>query len=196
MLKIKFPVLCVLLAGTAGTNIAQADLPRAFPNGLYFGLNAGQAEVRKSCDNITNCDSADTTLRAELGYQFNNNWSGELGYTSFGTLFNASNSSVDAKQEAHAWTASILGLVPVAQQFDIFGRVGIARYDVTNTGTIQGVPVEDDESTKPYFGLGVKYDVNNSWLVRAEYQIYSDISGVDGTQDNVHGWYLGGAYRF
>lgn len=192
MLKRKFPVFCLMLAGTATANMAQA----AFPEGFYLGLDAGQAEARKYCDNITNCDSADTTVRAEVGYQFNKNLGAELGYTSFGTLFNASNTNVDAKQEAHAWTASAIGLWPVAQRFDIFGRIGVARYDVTNTGTVQGIPVEDKESTKPYYGVGLKFDVNDSWLVRTEYQIYTDISGVDGTQDNVHAWYLGGAYRF
>ena len=194
MLKTKFSALCLLLLGTASISIAQgAMLP---PTGLYFGLNAGQAEVRKSCDNITNCDNADTTLRVDLGYQINSNFAAELGYASFGTLFNASNSSVNAKQEAHAWTGSAIGLWPIVPQFDIFGRVGLARYDVTNTGTLQGVPVEDKASTKPYFGAGIKFDIDNNWLLRAEYQIYTDISGVDGTQDNVHAWYLGGAYRF
>lgn len=192
MLKKKFPTFCLMLAGIATANLAQA----AFPAGLYLGLGAGQAEARKYCDNITNCDSADTTIRAEVGYQFNKNLGAELGYTSFGTLFSASNADVDAKQEAHAWTASAIGVLPVAQRFNLVGRLGVARYDVTNTGTVQGIPVEDKDSTKPFYGVGVRYDLNKSWLVGAEYQIYTDIAGVDGTEDNVHGWFLGGAYRF
>ncbi|MBI2779874.1 MAG: outer membrane beta-barrel protein [Gammaproteobacteria bacterium] len=189
--KIKLTALCMALVGTTGANVAQAA-----ESGVYLGLNAGQAEARKYCNNITNCDSADTSVRGEVGYQFNNNLGAELGYTSFGTLFNANDNNVNAKQDASAWTASALGTWPVAERFGIFGRLGLARYNVSNSGTVQGVPVADKNSTKPYFGAGVKFDLASNWMLRAEYQLYTDISGVDGTKDNVQGWYLGGVYRF
>lgn len=101
--KIKLTALCMALVGTTGANVAQAA-----ESGVYLGLNAGQAEARKYCNNITNCDSADTSVRGEVGYQFNNNLGAELGYTSFGTLFNANDNNVNAKQDASAWTASTL----------------------------------------------------------------------------------------
>lgn len=189
--KIKLTALCMALVGTTGANVAQAA-----ESGVYLGLNAGQAEARKYCNNITNCDSADTSVRGEVGYQFNNNLGAELGYTSFGTLFNANDNNVNAKQDASAWTASALGTWPVAERFGIFGRLGLARYNVSNSGTVQGLPVVDKNSTKPYFGAGVKFDLARNWMLRAEYQLYTDISGVDGTKDNVQGWYVGGVYRF
>lgn len=189
--KLKLTALCMALVGTTGANVAQAA-----ENGVYLGLNAGQAEARKYCSNITNCDSADTSVRGEVGYQFNNNLGAELGYTSFGTLFNASNNNVNAKQDASAWTASAVGTWPVAERFGIFGRLGLARYNVSNSGTVQGVPVTNKNSTKPYFGAGVKFDLASNWMLRAEYQLYTDISSVDGTKGNVQGWYLGGVYRF
>ena len=189
--KIKLTLLCISIVGATGVNVAQAA-----DNGLYLGLNAGQAEARKYCENVTNCDSADTSVRGEVGYQFNANLGAELGYTSFGTLFNANDNNVNAKQDASAWTASVLGTWPFAERFGVFGRLGLAKYDVDNSGTVQGVPVVNKNDTKPYYGAGVKFDLNNNWMLRAEYQRYADISRVDGRKDNVQAWYLGGAYRF
>lgn len=189
--KMKFTTLCMALVGATGANVAQA-----VENGVYLGLNVGQAEARKYCDNITNCDSADTSMRGEVGYQFDHNLSAELGYTSFGTIFHANNNNINANQDAKAWTASILGTWPGADPFGVFGRLGFARYSLSNSGTVQGVPVDKNDTTKPYLGAGLKYDLNNSWRLRGEYQVYTDISGVDGRKDNVQALFAGGVYRF
>lgn len=189
--KSKITSLCVALVGTMGANVAQAEDGR-----FYLGLNAGQAEARKYCENIVNCDSADNSMRSEVGYQFNNAFSAELGYSSFGTLFNAKNNTINAKQDASALTISGLGSMPVSERISMFGRLGLARYNVSNSGTVQGVAVEDGHSTKPYLGAGMKFDLDRNWMLRAEYQLYTDISGIDGTKDNVQAWYLGGAYSF
>lgn len=184
-------ILFIALSGATGASVIQAG-----ESGLYLGIDAGKAEARKYCSNIANCDSSDTSMRVEIGYQFNNILGAELGHTSFGTLFDANNSSINAKQDSSAWTASLLGTWPVADRYGIYGRVGVARYNVNNSGNVQGVPVKDENSTKPYYGLGVGLDLSSNWMLRTEYQRYADISGVDGTKDNVQGWYVGGLYRF
>lgn len=193
--KVKLTTLCMVLVGTAGATVTQAA-----ENGFYLGLNAGQSEARKYCNNISNCDSADTGMRAEIGYNFNKMMAAELGYTSFGTLFNADDTgnggTVSAKQDASAWTLSMLGTLPVGEQFGVFGRLGLAKYNTSNSGTLAGLPVETNNSTKPYFGLGAKFDLSSNWMLRAEYQLYTDISGVDGGKDNVQSWFAGGVYRF
>lgn len=67
---------------------------------------------------------------------------------------------------------------------------------MSNSGTVLGVPVVNQNDTKPYYGVGVKFDLDDSWVLRAEYQRYADISRVDGVQDNVQAWHLGGVHRF
>jgi opacity protein-like surface antigen len=189
--KARLTALCMALVGTAVVNVTQAA-----ESGVYLGLDAGRAEAHKYCNSITNCDSADTSVRGEVGYQFNDILGAELGYTSFGTLFNAHDNNVNAKQDASAITASVLGTWSVAEPFGVFGRLGLARYNVSNSGTVQGVPVQSKNAVKPYFGAGVMFDITSSWMLRAEYQLYTDISGVDGKKDNVQGLYAGGVYRF
>lgn len=190
MLKhIKLSTLCMALTGMTGVQAA----PIA-GTGFLLGLDVGQAEAGKYCDNVANCDSADISIRGSVGYLFNPQLGVELGYTSFGTLFDATDSSVSAKQEASAWTIGVLGTVPINDQFGLLGHVGMAIYDLTNSGTVQGVPVEEKNSTKPYLGIGLKYDLSDSFALRAEYQLYTDISGVNNVTDNVHGLYAGAVF--
>lgn len=188
---IKRSLLCAAIVSTMGVNVAHA-----FGEKIYVGLDAGKAEAKKYCNNIANCDSSDASLRGEVGFQLNPNFAAELGYTSFGTLFKGEDNNVNAKQEANAWTVSALGAFPIAERFSLFGRLGMVKYDVTNTGVIQGVAVKNDNTIKPYFGLGGNFDMTENWTARAEFQLYTDISGVDGSKDNVNAWYLGGVYKF
>ena len=188
---LKLAASSVALAATAGINIVQAA-----ETGVYIGLDGGQAVARKYCDNVTNCKNDDTSVRGSVGFQFTPNWAAELGYTSFGTLFDGQDNNVSAKQDASAWTLSAVGTLPIGKGFGLFGRAGAARYNLSNSGTVQGVAVESKRQIKPYFGAGVRLDLGANWMVRAEYQLYTDISGVNGVKDNVHGWYAGGAYRF
>ncbi len=189
--KTKLTALCISLAALFGSSVAHSAM-----SGLYLGVDVGKAEAKKYCNNVANCDSSDTSARLDVGYQFTPNVGAELGYTSFGTLLDAHDNNIDASQDVSAWTLSALGTLPFAERFGIFGRAGIAGYNVSNSGTVQGVAVKDDNSTKPYFGLGVKFELTDNWMLRAEYQRYTDISGVDGRKDSVQGIYAGGVYSF
>lgn len=192
MLKqFKLTTFCLILTGTAVDVLAA---PIAL-TGFQLGLDVGQAEAHKYCSNVANCDSADISVRGSVGYQFNPKVGAEFGYTSFGTLFESSDISVSAKQEASAWTLSVLGTMPMNDQFALLGRVGMAMYDVNNSGTVQGVPVEEKNSTKPYVAVGLNYDLSESFALRTEYQVYTDISGVNGVKDNVRGLYAGALFR-
>lgn len=187
----KLAVLSVALIGSAAV-YAEAGAE----NGLQLGIDAGRAEANKACDHILDCDNSDTSVRVDVGYQFNKNWSAELGYTSFGTLFKSHDSNFNASQKANAWTLSAIGAIPLSDSFSLFGRVGAARYETNNSGSVQGIPVKDREEVKPYFGAGVKFDLTKNFALRAEYQYYADISGVDGSKDDVQGLYAGAVFRF
>lgn len=187
---VKIASLCIALSGATGTGVAQAAA-----TGLYLGIDAGEAEARDTCNDISNCDNSDTSVRAEIGFQFTRVVGIELGYTSFGTLFEANNNTFNAKQEASAMTASLLLTLPVTDAVGIYARAGAARYNIDNSGTIQGIPVGSDDSTKPYYGAGVEFDLSDHFMLRGEYQVYRDISGVDGSKDDVHAWYAGVGFR-
>ncbi|WP_320838389.1 outer membrane beta-barrel protein [Zhongshania sp.] len=165
-------------------------------SGISIGIDAGGAEAHKYCQSLVNCEDSDTSVRIDVGYQFNNIWSTELGYTSFGTLFDSNDNNVNASQKANAWTLSGIATLPMSERLGLFGRAGLARYETNNSGTVQGVRVKDDTDLKPYLGAGLSFDITQSFAVRGEYQYYADISGVDGSKDDVQGLYAGVVFSF
>jgi OOP family OmpA-OmpF porin len=190
--KIYMGALCAALTGFSVAPAAFA----ADENGFTVGLDYGRTEAKKYCDNITNCDDSDNGPRVEIGYEFNKNFGVELGYTSFGTVFDSNDNSLNVRQKSNAITLSALGTIPVNDWFGVFGRLGYARYDTNNTGEIEGVPIKDENGNTPFWGAGVKFNLNEQFAIRVEYQNYRDLSDQPGHKDDVHGLFAGGVYRF
>lgn len=162
--------------------------------GFNFGLNYGQAEARKFCEDITPCDSADASAKADIGYQFTDVWGVEASYVSFGTIFDASESTFVATQKSRALAASVLGTIPITHWFGIYGRAGVAQYESEGSGTVLGVAVKDEKGSTPFWGAGVRFNFNKHFALRGEYQNYSNISRVDGRKDDVQAVYAGLLY--
>lgn len=182
--------LCTFVAALP----ALAFIPQAHAEngaGITLGLDYGQAEARKFCDNITACDSADNSMKAEIGFQFTRSFGVEFGYASLGTLLDARDSQFMATQESSAKTLSAVGLMAFSDAFGIYGRLGAASYTTDSSGTVAGVPVRDHDGITPFFGAGLKFGLTDNFSLRAEYQVYSDISRVDGRKDDVQGLYAG-----
>lgn len=186
MLKQK-AYLSALLAGLSFA-VMTAEVPA---KGFNFGLNYGQAEARKFCKDISPCDSADASGKADIGYQFTDVWGVEASYVSFGTIFDTSESTFVATQKSRALTASVLGTIPITHWFGIYGRGGIAQYESEGSGTVLGVPVKDEKGATPFWGAGVRFNFNKQFALRGEYQNYSNISRVDGRKDDVQALYAG-----
>lgn len=191
---IKAAAIALAVASTAFLASAHADEPAS---GFQIGIDGGKAELDGVCDNVTNCESSDKSFRGNIGYQFNPYVGAELGYTSFGTIYDTQNNQIDASQEAGAYTASMIGTLPLGEKFGLFGRVGAARYDLENNGTIHGLPVKGgDGETKPYYGAGARVNLTENFALRAEYQIYKNLAGVDGNNDDVNVWTGGALFTF
>ncbi len=165
-------------------------------NGWTLGLDYGRTEAKKYCDHITNCHNTDNGPKIEVGYDFNQNWGVELGYTSFGTLFESNDNSLSLSQKSNAITLSVLGTLPINEWFGVYGRAGYARYDTNNSGVVDGVAVEDESGNTPMWGAGAKFTINEQFALRLEYQNYADLSDMPGRKDDVQGLFAGGVYRF
>lgn len=175
----------------ATLTVAAALPVTAQAKGFTFGLDYGQAEARKFCQDITPCDSADASGKAEIGYQFTNFVGVEVGYVSFGTIFDSGDNQFLASQKSNAITASVIGTLPIVPWFDIYGRGGIAQYESEGSGNVLGVPVNDEKGSTPFWGAGVKFNLSKSFSIRGEYQNFSNISRVDGRKDDVQALYAG-----
>lgn len=188
-----------ILLTTLCTTIATLTVvPSTFAedNGFTVGIDYGRTEAKKYCDNITNCSDSDNGPKFEVGYDFNKNVGIELGYTSFGRLFDTTEDSIRLTQKSSATTLSLLGTLPLNDAFAIYGRLGYARYDTNNSGSVEGVPVKDEHGNTPFWGAGLKFNLNEQFALRLEYQDYKDLSDAQGRDDDVQGLFGGVTYRF
>lgn len=190
---ITLTALCLALSAAAMATTANAEPA----TGFQIGIDGGKAEADGVCDNVTNCESSDKSFRGNIGYQFNPYVGAEVGYTSFGTTTDTHDNQGSASQDAGAITASVVGTIPIGERFGLFGRVGAARYDIDNKGSIQGIPVKGgDGETKPFYGAGAKVNVTDNFALRAEYQIYKNLAGINGNDDDVNAWSGGAVFTF
>lgn len=159
--------------------------------GFNFGLDFGRTEAKKFCENITNCSDADTGPKFEVGYAFSDHFGLELGYTSFGTLFDSEDSEFTVSQDSRAVTFSAIGTLPLTEWFALYGRGGVADYKSDSSGEVQGVEIHDRNGTTGFWGAGGKFSLSDRFAIRVEYQRYRDISRVDGREDDVQGLFAG-----
>src|SRR5438309_5844075 len=106
--------------------------------GWYAGITVGQTDVKDvDCGGLS-CDKKDTAFRILGGYQINRNFAAELGYHDLGKVkATAPGASLDVK--ANAWELVGIGAWPVANQFSVYGKLGLYRGEVKAGASLTGV---------------------------------------------------------
>jgi OOP family OmpA-OmpF porin len=155
--------LVALLSAAAMTFSAGALAQGALAGG-YVGLDVGQTEIG---------DEDDTGFKIFGGYQFHPNLAAELGY---GLLFDKGGVEVTSLE------ALAVGMFPVANQFSIFVKLGLARLESEGFG-------ESETDTELTYGIGAQYDVTRNLGVRLQWQRYN-------TEDDVDFLSLGVVWKF
>jgi OOP family OmpA-OmpF porin len=148
-------LLLALLAtsAVAGAAQAQTTTPHA-----YIGVGAATA------DNQTT-DSYKTGATVYGGYEVDQNWGVEAGYTDFGKENNgAGNVKGSGTYVAGKYT------VPLGDRFSGYGKLGVA-YNERKFDNGLGTHVNDYD-TGLYGGVGVEYKLNEKLAVNAEYERY------------------------
>jgi OOP family OmpA-OmpF porin len=174
MNKIKAALGIFSVAAVAGFSAPAA----AQDMGFYLGATFGSATQDGQCDGVVagvSCDDKDSAWRILGGYQFNRNLAVELGYHNLGEA-SASGGGVTVTDEVTAWELVAVGSFPLANQFSLYGKLGMYRGEVERTVTLGGLSASADESgTEFTFGLGARYDFMPNLGVRAEWQRYMDL---------------------
>jgi OOP family OmpA-OmpF porin len=174
-------------------------------SGFYLGASVGQAKVKDFCTDLAgfvgSCDDKDTAWKIIGGYQFNRNLGVEAGYTDLGRAsLNGTVLGVPVSARAKAKGFELLGVgtLPLNEQFALYAKAGLFRWDVDTSVTAAGITAAiGDKGTDFTFGVGVKYNLTRNAAVRFEFQRYNDV-GNDATtgQSNVNVWSLGLQFRF
>ena len=141
-----------MLGAAAMAVSAGAIAQQPATTGFYIGAEVGNTDVGGADDDIG--------FKILGGYQFHRNIAAELGY---GLMYDKSGVEVKALE------AVAVGMFPIANQFSIIGKLGLANIDV-NPG---------DDKTELTWGLGVQYDFSRNLGVRALWQRYETDEAID-----------------
>lgn len=188
-------IVFALIAGAAVATAAQAQDSNA-PRG-YIGIGAATADHQYSINGINNTGNDGYKASAKVfgGYEFNNTWGLEAGYTDFrSSNFNYTTTAGvngSGSSDGHATYLAAKGNVPMNDQFSLYGKLGVENTHAnfsTNTG-LSG----SRSDTGAYGALGVQYNLNKQVSLNAEYERYGSKKDF-GAKPDV--WTVGVRYNF
>lgn len=164
-----------------------------YTTGGYVGLNIGKPEYDSSCGNLPGlaCDDPDTSWRLYTGGMFNPYFGLELGYLDMGEAERAGG-------EAHSRgvNLSLVGRLPLAQSFSIFGKVG-TTYGRTEVSALagSGLATGTESGFAPSIGAGLSFDLTQQFSVLLEWDRH-DFRFPGGEREEVASNSLGVKYMF
>jgi OOP family OmpA-OmpF porin len=158
-----------------GTPLAQG----ADDAGWYLGLGISALDADfDDVDDLSFSDS-DTAIQVKGGYMFNDMFGLEGGYVDLGDYDGDGGIRIDADG---FWLAGI-GNWSVAENWDIYGKLGAFAVDAASDQVIPGIGMvkENDTETSFFGGVGVEYDFGE-WNLFGEYAVVdTDISNLNVT---------------
>lgn len=176
MKNLKSLLLAVLLVGfTSSTVMAEEGK-------VYAAIDVGQVNATNACEGLPanfSCNPTTSAYRLGVGYQANKSVGVEVAYLNAGKI-TASGTylgvpiSLDATMAGFHFAA--IGALPVANNFALLGKAGIALVTGKTTGTAPGVYVTSDQSnTNVTFGLGARFDASDKISIRMMYEDFGTI---------------------
>lgn len=150
-------------------------------------------------------DDSDTGYKLQLGYQFNQNWAVEGGYVDLGEFkYHASytGGAANAKAKADGWNIDVVGILPINDQFSVFGKLGFidAKVKIDASATGPGGSASgsaDDTCWKGTWGVGATYNFSKTIGIRAEWERFDKLGDKGSTgESNVNLLSVGLSFKF
>ena len=189
-------LIVALIASAAAVGAAQAQQQTTAPR-AYIGAGAAIVDHEFNVQGASNLNHSEYKSSGKLfgGYDFNQNWGVEAGYTDYRTS-NASYTvgGVPGSAEADGHSVYLAGkaTLPVNERFSVYGKLGAAYNKVDLSSTTPGLS-RDESDTELYGGVGVQYNLNQNVSLIAEYERYGS-SRDFGAKPDV--WTVGAKYSF
>ena len=133
----------------------------------YVGLSAGQSKYSlNSGTGGFNFDDTGNAAKIYAGGYFNPNFGMEFGYLNFGK-----GHRLGGTTKAQGFNLSLVGRVPLNEQFDVFGKVG-TTYARTRTSGFSGLGVQTgkDNGFGLSYGLGARWSFSPQWAAVVEWE--------------------------
>lgn len=147
-------------------------------NKIYFGGTIGSSEARSYCTGATGCEDEDTAWKVFGGYKITERLSAEATYINLGDIHKTVGGTVQ-NSDVSAFTATAIGAMPINDQFDIFGKVGVMRWSSDNTAG-------DESGFGMTYGIGAKMHISEKTKLRAEWEKLPSIETASGEKTDVN----------
>jgi OOP family OmpA-OmpF porin len=171
-------LIVALIAGAAAMSAAQAQNFTDTQQRAYVGVGAVTAK---------NIQQDDYKLGGKIygGYQVNQTWAAEAGYTDFGDHDVANGTS-----KGNGTYVAAKATMPINDRFSAYGKVGVQHSERKFNSAAVNLK---DTDTGAYGALGVQYKLNQQVALTAEYERYGKEKDI-GAKSNV--WTVGAHYNF
>ena len=144
-------------------NSSSGNMIDDIANQSYYGGSIGPSEAGSYCTGAVNCEDKDTAWKMFGGYRITDLLSAEASYISLGDLHKPTGTGGAETSDISAFTAGAVATLPVNEQFDIMGRLGVMRWSSENsTGDRSGFGMT--------YGVGAKLNLNERTKLRAEWE--------------------------
>jgi len=198
----------------AGLFMAAAAHAKAPKSGFYLGATAGQAKYADDLNGVdgalfsafaevglpvasvtSHVDDTDQTFSVFAGYRFLPYLAAEVGYVDLGELAYHADvrvlgsglpGSVDVTFGSKGALGSALGIWPVNDAWDLYGRAGIFISDTRLKASVNLLGISDSQpesktSADAMIGLGTAVHLGNHFSLRLEYQRFGAVGDEDTT---------------
>ena len=165
-------MLAVALAVAATASAQAAD--------WYVGGALGQSRFNGSLGtapagfSVTEFDRTDTGFKLFAGANLNPNFAVEGGYVGLGKASltvteDGEGGSVSGNVKGDGYFVDLVGKMPVAQNWALFGKLGVFHGKVKASA---GDGSDSDSGTSYKFGVGAEYALTKTIAVRGEWERY------------------------
>ena len=200
-----------------GTVASSCVIAQDSTTGPYIGANVGTTRAQFNNDSINSTlagqgftvnsrteDNSSTGYKLFGGYQFNRNFAVEGGYFDLGRFNYSVNTTplgtFSSDTRVRGLNLDLVGILPLTEQFSVFGRAGAAyaqsRANFTRTGAlplINSPTSRNDTNLK--VGIGMQYAITEALALRAELERYR-VSDPVRNRGNIDMASIGLVYRF
>lgn len=167
----------------------EADLESSFVGVPTQDLNIGT-------------DDKDIGYSAQFGYRFNRYLAAEFALGHFGDLHSSARADVDlgsgfvpagidVNYHVGGPMLSVIGILPLNDKFELFGRAGVLfasaerEFTIKVDGEVTSFGSSKGESTEVVLGAGAAWHVNQMFSIRAQVEKLDSVGDPDltGTED-------------
>ncbi len=157
----------------------------AMASNFYLLGDVGDSKIEVDVGDDYSYSKNTTTYSLGAGFEFNKFFALELAYRDLGNVTDRGNYLEEGvqynyrdKTSASALQASIVGSLPISEEFSLFGRVGVAEIDidydsVETSGSSTWSDSDSDSESKALFGIGASYKITPQIALRAEYSQFA-----------------------